>query len=243
MQQIFLDVTVPRDTYRPELFGFVLEEATPFYAYHGNAWVIQPSSTWLYGTERVPAESRNLIGSAGSVPSQVSEPNHAFSEANSSAVRPPVITPRALSPDAPRNNEDDRVSLGSVEAPVEIQCLLMDEPTLLHSPVAGSSRYPITPSARHYSPAPRRYSPVRQYRSPSRDSSPDQSRGRTWSQRFSQRSYSRSRSRRYSRDRGHRYSSPFRTRSHGRQSPLSPPRKGKKRRHESSLSSSALSSS
>ncbi|KAJ7052644.1 hypothetical protein C8F01DRAFT_1331759 [Mycena amicta] len=116
MRQIFMEVTIPRDAYRPELFGFALEETTPFYAYHGNAWVVQRSSTWLYTTERVPVESRGLIGSTADIPSQMPAQNSVNSDTSSNLVGLPAVVPRAPPSDVPMNEEDDGISLGSVTA-------------------------------------------------------------------------------------------------------------------------------
>ncbi|KAJ7074608.1 hypothetical protein C8F01DRAFT_1242835 [Mycena amicta] len=128
MRQIFMEVTIPRDAYRPELFGFALEETTPFYAYRGNAWVVQRSSTWLYTTERVPAESRGLIGSAVVIPSQVPTPSSVSPDTNLSLAVPPLVVHRAPSPDATINEEDDHISLGSVGGSMDVSRLSRDEP-------------------------------------------------------------------------------------------------------------------
>ncbi|KAJ7050469.1 hypothetical protein C8F01DRAFT_1344270 [Mycena amicta] len=143
MRQIFIEVTIPRDAYRPELFRFALEEATPFYAYRGNAWVVQRSSTWLYTTERVPVESRGLIGSTANIPSQVPAQSSVDSDTHSNFVGLPAVVPSAPPSDIPMNEEDDGISLGSVTADRSSEDVTMPP----RSPIAESN-------ARHYSPVP-----------------------------------------------------------------------------------------
>ncbi|KAJ7048940.1 hypothetical protein C8F01DRAFT_1094213 [Mycena amicta] len=263
MRQIFIDLDIPRNAYRPELFGFALEETTPFYAYRGNEWVIQRSSTWLYQTERVPVESRSLIGSPVNIPSQVSAQNNVNSEAGSSLIAPLIVAPRASSPDVPMNEEEDRISLGSVESVeghMDVQRSSVDETAPPRRSIVESPRQPSTTNTRRYSSAYRRYFSAHHYSplsSVRRDGSQDRFRARarsprrgqrsySWScssRRLGRRSYSRSRSSRSNGGRGRRLPSPFRTGSRGRRESLPSFRKGKKRPRDSSSSSSTSNSS
>ncbi|KAJ7073654.1 hypothetical protein C8F01DRAFT_1224556 [Mycena amicta] len=147
MRQIYTEVAIPRDAYRPDLFGFAFNETTPFYAYHGNSWVVQRPTTWVYPTERVPAESRNLIGRVVDLPSQASVPvpvnavagpsaisridttlpSPANAEAGPSIINPVIATPRIPTLEVYMEDDEDRISLGSVDDPAEVLRIAADE--------------------------------------------------------------------------------------------------------------------